>query len=379
MYIQLIIFLIAYLGLFLFKEEGGPARRQRARKYYIVLMMVILALQSGLRNIAVGADTFAYYNLFNRTMNSSWNQVLYEISQHGNKDPGYTLLTKLFSLIVPNFRLFLIVIAAFFFTSLGRILFRYLNSNIEVFVSIALYECLYYGFFSITGIRQTVATGILLFALPLVFNKRDKLKSILLFIILVVIASTIHRSALLFAPMLLLPRLRNSKIVFIIAFVLFVPMFSAGSFLGDLLTKSDFEEYAHYLEQSETTGALVFSVYIVALVLATFIKLKTVNSFSQYNYVFSSAIAIAMLLTPLLVLNPSNQRIVQYYSIFGLIMLPQICRAYSGSRKGKLLFYLVFLVFSLYTIMRKEIYAFYWQDMMLNDGSRMINDSILFN
>lgn len=376
MFLHLFIFLFAFLGLSFFKEVGSPEQRQIARKKYIVFIMFLLAIQSGLRNVAVGNDTLAYYYMYDSVMNSSWGQVLFQALLPNSKDPGYAILTKAISTILPSYRLYLIAIAVFFFTALGRVFYKYLHNNTEVLVGIGLYECLYYGFFSITGHRQTIATAILLFALPLIFKDTHRIRNGLLFFVLLVLASTIHKTAFLFAPMYFLPRLRRNKMVFILAFALFIPMFFVGPTLGNYLDDTEFEQYAHYLQQGDTAGAIVFSVYIVLLATAVFFKRKAINAYSPNNYVFASAIAVAMLLSPLLMLNPNNQRIVQYYSIFGLIILPQICDVYSVAGK-KSIHYLVFAVLALYTLLRQEPYAFFWQDMVFGDTGQIVNDGIL--
>lgn len=377
MYIQLFIFFLALIGLSIFKETGTPLQQNNARKKYIIFMMVLLILQSGLRNLAVGGDTYQYYHLFKFASDSSWQQLFLYASLPDSKDPGFSILCKVFSTIFPSYRLFLIAVAIFFFSVLGRFLYDNLQSNLDVLVSISLYECLYYGFFSITGIRQTVATAFLLFALSIILKRGYGTKNTLSFFALFLLACTLHKSAFLFLPFYFLPRLRNNRIVFWVAFVLFVPMFSAGSFLGGFLEDTAFEQYAHYMEQSETTGAIVFTLYIVLLALAVFIKLKTINSYSNSYHVFTSAIAIALLLSPLLVLDPNNQRIVQYYSIFGLIILPQICRAYSGTIPKRLVYISIFAVLAAYTILRHEPYAFFWQDMTFEFSGEILNDGII--
>ena len=61
MYIKLIIFFLALIGLSVYKETGTPLQQKNARKKYIIFMMLLLVLQSGLRNLAVGGDTYQYY------------------------------------------------------------------------------------------------------------------------------------------------------------------------------------------------------------------------------------------------------------------------------------------------------------------------------
>lgn len=377
MYFQLLIFLLALIGLGIYKETGTPLQQKNARKKYIIFMMVLLILQSGLRNLAVGGDTYQYYHIFKFASDSSWQQLFMYASLPGSKDPGFPILCKAFSTIFPNYRLFLIAVAVFFFSVLGRVLYDNLQSNLDVLVSISLYECLYYGFFSITGIRQTLATAILLLALLIILKRGYSTKNTLSFFALFLLACTLHKSAFLFLPFYFLPLLRNNRIVFLFAFVLFVPMFSAGSYLGGFLEDTTFEKYAHYMQQSKTTGAIVFTLYIVLLALAIFIKLKSINAYSNCYHVYTSAIAIALLLSPLLVLDPNNQRIVQYFSIYGLIILPQLCRAYSRWISQRVLCISIFAVLAAYTLLRHEPYAFFWQDMVFELSGEIVNDRII--
>lgn len=131
----------------------------------------------------------------------------------------------------------------------------------EVLISIALYQCLYYTFFSITGIRQTIASGILLFALPYVFERK-----LWKFLLLLVLAATQHKSALLFAPFYLLPLVKDSRKFILLAFVLFAPMWIFGDQIAKYLVMgSIFEQYASYLEQNEIAGAYTFALYMIIL------------------------------------------------------------------------------------------------------------------
>lgn len=368
---------MALFGLFIFRESGSLQQQGRARKRYVIFIMFFLILQSGLRNLAVGSDTLAYYHMFDSVMNSSWEKIWNDISLQNGHDFGYTILCKLFSVVCPSYRIFLIAVALLFFVAIGRLMYRYLNSNTEILVSVALYECLYYGFFSITGLRQTVATAVLLYALPFVLSDSQRFKNIVKFLICLFVASTIHKSAFLFAPFCILPYIRRNRIVFFLSFALFVPMFSVGNAFAGFLVGTDFEQYAHYMQQSETTGAVFFTWYIVFLSVLVFLKLRNINSYSKYNYVFTSAIAVSLLLSPLLALDPNNQRIVQYYSIFGILVLPQVCRAYSGLNNSKILYYIVFSVLFFYMISRVSPYAFFWQDMQFGDTGMILNDKII--
>lgn len=374
MYVQLVVLIFALLGLIWFKETGCVFNQYKKRKRYVIFMMFLLSIQSGLRNLGVGADTYAYMQIFYNDLDESWSYFISNLF-HGNiKDVGYHLISKLFGTFVPNFRCFLIVIAIFFFGALGLFFMRYLKTNYEVCVGIALYECLYYSFFSITGLRQTIATAILLYSVKYAINKK-----IVKYIMLILMAMTIHKTALLFAPFYLLGIIRKNRIIFIIAFLLFIPMFFAGSFWGNILRDTSMENYAHYLDQNDTGGAYIFTIYIMLLSVLTFIKLRKVNMSAEGCYLITSSIAIALFLSPLLVLDANNQRIVQYYSVFGLIILPRLCSIYGNLKFKRLAYIIVFFILALYTLHRQIEYKFYWQDMILvgKDASFIINDNAL--
>lgn len=368
MIVQLVFFILLIIGVNVFSQNNNSFERNKnAHRSFIIFAMVLCALQSGLRNVAVGTDTYAYYLDFESIYYSSWesmlNSFILYLTTGIGKDPGYLLFVKLFASIIPSFRAFLIFIAVSFFLSLGRILYKYTKSNYEVLVALALYQCMYYSFFSITGLRQTLATALLLFAVPYAIDKK-KWK----YVLFVLLAVTQHKSALLFLPFYFLGYIKNTRRVLLIAFISFIPMLSFGDIFAKYLTSGTvFEQYAHYLEGSDKAGAYTFTAYMILLVVFTSLKNNSIKSESPYNYIFVSAVAVALTLTPLTMIDPNNMRVVQYYSVFGLLILPKICGAYSQSLGKKNIYTIVFMVLAVYTLMRNNAYAFCWQEMQLDD------------
>lgn len=369
MWLQLFIFIVALWGLKAYPENGNVYQQQKARKKYIILIMVLFIIQSGFRHLAVGTDTFSFYQDFKEIQQMSFtdlvNSFVNFVKTDEGKDPGYKILQYLFATILPSFRLFLLSIAIFIFTALGKLLYRYTNSNKEVLVAVALYQCLYYSFLSITGLRQTIATGFLLFAVPYILEKKWG-KALLL----ILIASTQHKSALLFVPFLALPYIKNSRYLIICAFIAFFPMWKMGNSIAVFfMSGTRFEQYAMFLEGFDGAGAYNFTAFIVLLVVGLFLKNRQVTSINQYSYVFVNAVSVALALTPLTLIDPSNMRIVQYYSIFCLISLPQLLT--SVKRSCGLLdpHTIVFLILSLYTVVGLQYdYGFFWQNLRLESN-----------
>jgi len=104
--------------------------------------MILFIIQSGFRHLAIGADTFTYYEMFEEVKNMKWNEIISSffdfIYTDEGKDPGYLILQKIFASVIPNYRLFLIGVAALFFTALGQLLYKYTHSNKEILVAVCI-------------------------------------------------------------------------------------------------------------------------------------------------------------------------------------------------------------------------------------------------
>ena len=133
MWLQLFIFIVALWGLKAYPENENVYQQQKARKKYIILIMLLFIIQSGFRHLAVGTDTFSFYLDFKEIQQMSFtdlvNSFVNFVRTDEGKDPGYKILQYLFATILPSFRLFLLSIAIFFFTALGKLLYLYTNSN----------------------------------------------------------------------------------------------------------------------------------------------------------------------------------------------------------------------------------------------------------
>lgn len=366
MYIQVIIIILGFFALNIWGSAESP-HAQVSHKKYVIFMMFLLTLQSGLRNVAVGTDTYSYYLQFVEVSNTSWGNLSHKVylyySAGIGKDPGYFFLLKFIQIFIPDFQLYLLAFAAFFFFTLGRLLYRYTNNNYEILLGITLYQCLFYSFFSITGIRQTCATAFLFLAVPYALNR-----NFLKYFLFVLIASTQHKSALLFMPFYFLLSFKNTKQNILYSLILFSVMWIAGkTIISSMLTGTIFEQYEMFLEIHERAGAYSFILFILCLGLwVLFSEPKQINV-SISNILFVNSIAIAIALTPLLRISPANMRVVQYYSIFSIILLP-VLTTLTFNKTTRMAYLLLIIFFTYYTMSKDLEYAFFWQEMDLNES-----------
>ena len=347
-------------------KGDNPKRKHQ----YVIFLTLVLILQSALRNLAVGADTYAYYLKFIDVQNESWNSIFKEMYNtyilNEGKDTGFKLLEKVFSSFIPSFRVFLFFVAICFFVPFCKLAERTLNNTSQLFLFFCIYQAIFYDFFSVTGLRQTVATVALLLGIK--FIEENKL---LRFLIIVLIASFIHKSVLLIIPFYFVAKLPNSKFL-LLASLLVVPfIIPRAREMAELLAEaSASDQYMYYIDNSyETKGAVYFLLYLIGgAVLITFAKWKNRTSVPD---IFVTACALGLLFAPLTWVDPTLMRVGQYYSLLSLIAIPLAIDSFAEGKVLRNLIYCFFVLVIVAIIFKHNAdYTFFWNEMQLGDNYR---------
>lgn len=300
------------------------------KKMFCIIVCIQWILLSGLRHLSIGADTIAYQESFNRALNIQWSEIVASFIQivTGNKegkDPGYVFVEKVFQLFFQDYRMYLIFIAVIFTVPLT--IWIYKNSK-NACISFLIYSSLFYAFFSITGHRQTIVTGVLLWK-GLDFIKDRKFFS---FLILILILSTIHKSVLC---VLLFYFLANKKItrsyLFSILFI-FIFIFVFKSQL--MIYMSNVMGYEEYANQFEGAGTPIFTLLFLSVFFVSIWKMPTLLKNDNINIRMSyNAISLGLLFIPFTYVDPSAMRVVQYFSIFLMIFIPELIDSFNKKEK----------------------------------------------
>lgn len=372
MYIQLLVLFLAFLGLVYYHQQKLNGRDDSlVRKRYIAFCCVILILQSGLRNVAIGADTYAYQLAFEVVKEKSWQEVFdnfYQVYVLGEgKDAGYGLFVKLFQVFSDNYRAYLFVVAAIFFISFGRFVYFNTTNLRGVFIVMCVYQVLFYSFFSITGIRQTLATAVIFFAYEFIVKRR-----LFSFLLLCFAAALIHKSALLFVPFYFLATkkcpVRTLVLVLLSLPVVFVMIRQIAYFL----TSSSFSEsYAVYANSTNDSGGaqmvLLFMLFVAAGVI---IFRKRYRQVEAWKLPIMNAFAIALFFIPLTWVDPGFMRVAMYYSIFTMFLLGSLVDNFDSSynNQGDVIAFFTVLLLCVVLVKRDADYAFFWEYMELGSN-----------
>ena len=338
------------------------------RKLFIVLISIILILQSGLRNWAVGSDTYAYYEAFERVKYSSWSELLQkfvDVYQLGEgKDPGYDLLQKILQFVINDYQLYLILIAIIFFSAFGYFIYKNTSRVSDAILAFVFYSVLFYAFFSITGHRQTIATAVALFCFELI-----KKRKLLPFLILLLVAATIHKSVLIFIPLYFVAKLKNVKLYY--GFILF---FFPLLFVFRVPVSNFFKVIGGYAEDfgiNSQAGTPVFTALMILIAVFVFMRYKEVLLIKTEAKLYYIAFALALFFVPLTWVNPSAMRVVQYFSIFMVVLIPVVVRSFTlnSVKWERAVYYLILAALIIVFIQSGGIeYKFFWQEMRLGDN-----------
>jgi transmembrane protein EpsG len=361
-----VIFLILIIGKFYSNGSFIKINSDSNRKKYIRLICLILILQSGLRNVAVGADTYQYFSLFEAVKKTSWSEIYQSLTDYYKlglgKDPGYLVFQKITQVVTGEYQIFLFVIAILFFAALGTFIYKNTTRLSDAIMAFIIYSVLFYSFFSITGHRQTIATAAALYGFE--FIKKRKLVP---FVLLILLASTIHKSCLIFIPFYFICQLNKTKLIYVGALLLFlVFMEFRNSMALYFQSIGGYEEY----EQFEGAGTFTFTAMFLLISIIALIRNKSIlkhNIQAQYYY---NAFAVGLLFIPLTWINPSMMRVVQYFSIFMLLLIPEIINSFGDySLKLKKDMTVVVIIFLIALMIKANAnaapYGFFWEEMRL--------------
>jgi hypothetical protein len=319
-------------------SEGIPESSSK-RHFFIISSSVYLILFSGLRDVTVGPDTIAYMWKYDEISNLSWSQLWDMLYQHyfGNeqvKAPGYFLLQKVVKLILPYYQLYLLFIALVFTSQLGRLIHR--ESSYPL-VSFIVYLCMFFEFFGVTGHRQTVATAIsILFGYRFIVERR-----FVPFLVLVLIASTLHKTALVLIPFYFVARFAHTLKFTPIIFGGLIGMFLFKSQMFYFLSVAgDYEQYSEF----ESRGAYTFSAVYLMLVCFYFWHYPKIIKSRPTADITINALWFGLIFVPLVFVNPSVMRIIQYFSFFMILAIPDLIKCFNNQLKSSVYFMCVTLL-----------------------------------
>lgn len=323
------------------------------RGWFVTFATIQWIFLSGFRHISVGDDTAQYKALFLGTQRlplETLTNDFFKIFFTENEDPGYYLFQRLVQFGIEDYQMYLVLIALIFMVPLGYWIYKYSS---EPLISFILFSVLFYEFFAITGLRQTVATALVV----LIGYHFVRSRSLVPFLFILFIAMTIHKSAFVFLPFYFLANKRLTKgyILGMLSFIgaLFV---LRGPFFNMLVSLSGYDTY-DYLAGA---GAVNFSAMLIFILLLALWRRDKILENNPSAIHYFNALFLAACFLPLTFINPSMMRLVQYFTLFLLLLIPEIIKTFEV-RERVVVYYAAMSLLILLFLQNSPTYSFFWQ------------------
>lgn len=259
-----------------------------SKKIYLIYAVGIMTILGALRKYTIGIDSeIIYYPYFNLVKNVD-NFV--QLGSLGIEF-GFAVFLKLLSYISKDYQIFLIFTSLISFVTFGY--FVYKNSE-DVGISCIVFLLTANYFMELNVVRQSCAIAFIMLAYELYKNKKN-----LFALLLVLLATSFHSSAIIF---LIVPFFKNIKFtklnvyllfIFTVILLIFLPQFV--EFFSNLLYKiglTSNKNYVSYLTNKVHGVSYIdfFSLSEVVISLGIFLlglysyKLKNSLDFDKKNY-----------------------------------------------------------------------------------------------
>ena len=214
---------------------------------FVALLIVVEGFRYGYQ------DTLNYKGIYHDFPDGNLSLLL-----KSSKQPGYDLIQWLLRKISTHEQ-FIIIVCAIFFTIADVVFIKKYASNF-VFSLYLFFLLSFTG--SMNGLRQLLAATFLMLAFPLL--QKRKFWSYVVYILLIILMSSIHRSILVLIPLMLIysGERWNKWLVLFLAFCGF-SMVIPGP-INFLIGRYVADEYSHYLT-SYNHGASILHVLVEAV------------------------------------------------------------------------------------------------------------------
>lgn len=355
------LLIIFALGLLMRKYKDNKL----AKKSVCIFIAMSWIFISGLRHISIGPDTANYKRIFENALHIGWNDaiknlftvplnfILKNITQSLNnmRDPGYVIFEKVFQIFSDNYQIYLVFVATIIVGTLMIWIYKYSN---DIIVSSIIFFCLFFSFYCTTGIRQSLAT------IPVVFigYKYIKEKKPVKFTLLCLLGSLLHRSALFMIPFYLFSKKQITwKYLLVVIFATPVIFLLKDTIVSSV---ASFTSYTDYLKYSGNANAWMFFSMMIMIFIVLMWKKDDIFEIRKDATFFYNAMIFALLCTPLVFANPNMMRVVQYFSLYLIILVPDIIKSFNPRERHIAYFVAMFVLIAMF-LSSTQPYYFFWE------------------
>lgn len=337
-----IVFLIIIIleWLFMFpgaKVKVGQEIAYKQRKSFLIIVCIEMICFAGFRAIDIGADTVIYLDALRYYSNFSNDNILKaELVWPFKFENGYFMLTKIAAWLSFDETTFLILIAILIYVPVCWFILQYSENPL---LSILIYFAFFFGY-SVGIFRQMIALSIVLIGTKYIWER-----NFAKFLITIGLAMTFHTTAIIMLPLYWVNNMKlDNKLTFIfVVEAIFLVSARAIALFATRLSPM----YSGYISSKYDVqgGSYTMLILLNIVMIAGFIMERTKeNRENQLLRMSVNAIVIAVFLQIVGYSMEIFGRVVPYYSIYLLVLVPFLLNRYF---RKNIIFMHIIVVFAL--------------------------------
>ena len=333
--IYLITVSVTTILLLYHSKLNGIARKSRNSKYIFLLLILFLVVLQGARSVTVGGDLFDNYaDLYNESGGVRFDSII-SYSAFRGYEWGYIFFNKLvYILSGGSLFAFLISISVCY---IGSILYMISKYSKNRFYSVFIFITLYLFNVSMNNLRSTLALSIIYFAFAWLIEKKN-----IKFILAVLLATTIHQTALIFIPLIAINSIENKTKLFICCFTTLISINLLYQ-LMERIVSNYFEKYLTYFDFGNQGGYTLLGFLLFMSLIITLLGNKNFWKYS-YNNALYKILLYACILQLISLKVPHFSRAVYYFMNCLIILIPNLINDNRLSQYSKIVLHIVVIV-----------------------------------
>jgi hypothetical protein len=330
--------------------------RNFAQMVLLFLPFLQIYLLLSFKKTSVGTDTKSYIEGFNLIKTTPWELILNLKLDNliFNFERGFIFLSKSITLITDEFTVYAAIIYAIMIVPLYKVTKRYSRMP---FLSLILFITLGFLNFYISGMRQAIAMSLIFLSFNYIVNRK-----FLKFLLLVMIAALIHKSAVFFIPAYFIINITFSAFVILLYFFVLFATYLFRYQIFEIVLRFFYTDVEIVSTGAYTLLLIVIMTFVVGLVTYKQSNYKDPNLKILYNI-----IAISTILMIFNTISNVGLRVANYYYIFMILFIPNIIASYNH-RLVRMTAIVLVIGFTLIYYLRIGVsslngtpYNFFWQ------------------
>lgn len=288
-------------------------KNEKYKNLYLFLIWAALVFITAYRSYSFYTDTKGYYKFFQMNADKNLGSLFNNILNSEGKDPFYHFCASLFAHMGIGFRGWLVFVSIVYYSGFIYVVKRF--SRLP-FIAVFGLTSLSYVFFTMTGIRQTLAMGFTFFAFVKAYDKK-----FIPFLLFTLAGYLFHSSALIFllAYFLLHRKFGFLQIGLVVGALGLAFLFP--SVINTLVERLAWnEDLAAYAEK--TTGLSIFG-YVIQLAIAggSILIAQKYCLEDKEGIALINMVVLGLVFQSFVIRIDNIFRLSMYFSVYGVILM----------------------------------------------------------